>query len=118
MAMWKFKAKLIARSIFIVLALVFLSANMAPDKHLAHSAVAKLITLDHQVRCDLSRAERENLRTSVVSCRGDVGLGPLQVVVAIPRPPEFVLNSYATPRPAIQLGPKTPVLELSPILNL
>ena len=118
MAMGKFKAELIARSVFVLFALVFLSANMATDKHLAHSAGAKLITFDHQVRRDLSRAERENLRTSVLSCKGEVGLTPLLGVVGIARPPEFVLNSYATPRPLIQLGPKTIALELSPILNL
>jgi len=116
--MRKFKAELIARSIFVLLALVLLSANMAPDRHLAHSAGAKLITFDHQVRRDLSRAERENLRTSVLSCRGEVGLSPLQGVAGIPRPPEFVLNSCVTVRPLVYFEPKTLVLEISPILNL
>lgn len=115
--MGKFKAKL-ARSIFVLLALVFLSANMAPDRHLAHGAVAKLITLDHQVRRDLSRAEREILRTSVLTGKGDVGLNPLQEIAGIPQLAEFVLNSCATVRPLIYFEPKTLVLDLSPVLNL
>ena len=118
MATKKFKAELIARSIFVLLALVCLLANMATDRHMAHSAAAKLITFDHQVRRDLSRAEREILRTSVLTGKGDVGLNPQQEIAVIPRLAEFVLSSCATVRPVIYFEPKTLVLDLSPVLNL
>lgn len=116
--MRNFKAKLIARSLFVLVALVFLSANMAPDSHLGHSTLAKLITLNRQVRRNLSHAVRENLRTSVLSSREEIGLTPLQEIGVIPRPPKFVLTSYATPRPPVQFERQTLVLDLSPVLNL
>ena len=116
--MRNFKAKLIARSVFVLVALVFLSANMAPDRHSGHSALAKLISLDHQVRRNLSHAVRENLRTSVLSCRDEIGLTPLDGIAAIPRPPKFVLTSYAAPRPPVQFEHQALVLDLSPVLNL
>ena len=115
--MSQFKPNQRLRCLFAFLVFVFLSANMATDKHLAYSGGAELMTYDHQVRCDLTHAERKNLRTSVLACRGEVGLVPLQAVAGIPRPPEFVLNSRATPRPLMQLGPKTLVLKLA-VLNI
>jgi len=91
---------------------------MATDKHVAHSADTKLITFDHQVRRDLSRAERENLRTSVLSGRGDSFPNPPQEVAGIPRLAEFVLNSCALVSPPIHFESKTVVLDLSPVLTL
>ena len=104
--------------IWVLLVFVLLSVNMATDRHIAHSANAKLITFDHQVRRELSRAERENLRTSVMSSRGDSILNPLREVAGVPRSPQFVLNSYVTPRPLIYFESKTLVLDFSPVLNL
>ena len=115
--MSQFKSNQRVCCLFAFLAFVFLSANMATDGHMTHSAGAKLISLDHQVRCDLSLAERKNLRTGVLSFRGEAGLDPLQAVAGIPQPPEFVVNSCATPRPLMQFGPKTLILKLS-VLNI
>jgi hypothetical protein len=91
---------------------------MATHKHLVHTGLVKLITVDHQIRRDLARAERENLKTSVVSGRAEIVLNPLQEAAGIPRFPEFVLNAHGIPRPLIQFEPKIFVLDLSPVLNL
>lgn len=117
--MGKFKVEPYKRGAFVFLVLVLLSANMATNRHLAHTVPAKFISVDHQVRRDLSHAERENLRTSVMSGREEIVLNnPLQEAAGIPRSPEFVLSSYAMPRPLIHFESKTLVLDFSPVLNL
>lgn len=118
MAIGNAKAKLIARRLWVLLALVFLSANMVPNRRLVHSGLAKLITLAHQVRRDLSHAERENLRTSVLSGKEEIGFTPLEGIAVIPRLHEFVVISYATPPAPLQVAPRTFVVDLSPVLNL
>jgi hypothetical protein len=114
----KFKAEPLKRGVFFILALLFLSANMATNKHVVHTDLAKLITVDHQVRRDLSRAERENLKTSVVSGRGEIALDPLQEVAGISPSQEIVVDSYPIPHSLTQLQPQSISLDFSPVLNL
>jgi hypothetical protein len=113
-----FVMKLPARHLFLLVLFVFLLASMATDRHFAHSAGAKLIGFDHQVRRNLSRAERADLRTSALSCKVEAGPTPLQGIVGFLRRPEFVLSSYGIPHPLIPLRSKTSIFEFSPILNL
>ena len=113
-----FVAKLPARRLFVFLLFVFLSASMATDRHFAHSAGAKLIGFDHQVRRNLSHVERADLRNNALSCRVEAGPTPLQGILGFLRRPEVVLSAYGMPHPLIPFRSKTFILELSPILNL
>ncbi len=104
--------------IFLLLAVMFLSANMATDKHVVHTDSAKFISVDHQVRRDLSRAERENLKTSVASGRGEFVPNPPQEVATITRFQKIVVNFYPVRHSPTQLQPKSISLDTSPVLNL
>ncbi len=103
---------------FFLLALMFLSANVATDKHVAHGDIAKFITVDHQVRRDLSRAERENLKTSVVSGKGEFIPNPPQEAMGIARAQEIAVILYPVSHFVTQLQPKSIALDSSPVLNL
>jgi hypothetical protein len=109
--------KLLKQGVLAV-ALLFLSANMATHKYLAHSGSAKLIAFDHQVRRDLSRAERETLRTSVLSARGELVPNGVQEATGINWSQEIVVNSYPISHFLTQLQTKRIFLDASPVLNL
>ncbi len=106
------------RVMFFLLALMFLSANMATDRHVVHTDLAKFISVNHQVRRDLSRAERENLKTSVASGRGEVVAHPPQQAAAITGFHEIVVNFHPVRHSPTQLQPKSISLDCSPVLNL
>src|SRR5512142_3231001 len=87
----------LARRVLLLLLFVFLLAGIAPDRHFAHSAGAKVISFDHQLRRNLSRAERADLRSIGLSCRVETGATSSQrFVAAIPRLQPSPVSSYAT----------------------
>jgi len=112
------KAEPLKHGVLFLLVLAFLCANMATNRHVVHTGLAKLITVDHQVRRELSRAERENLKTSVLSGREEIILKPLQEATGISWSPEIVLNSYPVLYFPTQLQPQSIFLDSSPVLNL
>jgi hypothetical protein len=112
------KFKLLKHGALLALALLFLAANTATHKHVVPTGLAKLITLDHEVRRDLARAEREGLKTSVASGRGELIPYPLQQAAGITGSRDIVLNSYRVPQPLTQLESENISLDFSPILNL
>jgi hypothetical protein len=101
-----------------VLALLFLSVNLASHKHLVHAGPAKLITVAHEVRRDLAHAERESLKTSVLSGRGEASAYPLPETAVKIESHEILLNSYPLSHLPINLQSKNISLDLSPVLNL
>ena len=112
------RAERFKRSLLFLLVLVFLSANMVTNRHVVHPGLSKIITLDRQVRRELSRAERENLKTSVLSAREEIVFEPLLETSRISWFQDIVLNSYSVLDSPTQLQPKTIFLDSSPILNL
>jgi hypothetical protein len=83
-----------------------------------HTGLAKLITFDHEVRRDLSRAERQDLKTSVASGRGEIVPYPLQQAGGMIRFQEIVLNSCRVSHLLTQTKSKRVFLDFSPVLNL
>jgi hypothetical protein len=112
------KLKLLRHGALFALALLFLSANAAAGKHLAHAGPARLITFAHEMRRDLSRAEREGLKTSVAIGSGETVSYPLHEATAITRPREIVPNGYRVSHSLTQLQSNTSPLDFSPVLNL
>ena len=112
------KLKLLKHGAPLVLALLFLAANVAAGKHLVHTGPAKLITFAHEIRRDLSRAEREGLKTSVTAGKAELVSYPLQEAAGTTRSRQIVPNAYRLSHPLIQLESKSIPLDFSPVLNL
>lgn len=112
------KFRLLSRGALLALALLFLSANITTEKHLVHTGLAKLITFDHQVRRDLWRAERESIKTSALSGRGELIPNLLQEPAGINWSQEIVVNSCPMSQSPTQLQPKRIFLDSSAVLNL
>jgi hypothetical protein len=104
--------------LLLVVTLLFLFANASTNKHLVHAGHAKLITFDHEVRRDLTRAERESVKTSVLSGRGEVIAHPPVEAAATTWSHDIRLNSYPLSRLPGKLEATRTFLDLSPVLNL
>ena len=113
-----FRAEALKSALLFLLVLLFLFANMGINRHVVHTGVEKLITVDHQVRRELTRAERENLKTSVLSGRGDLITNPPQEAAGISRHQDIVVDSYPISDSPTQVQPKSIILDSSPVLNL
>ena len=113
-----FKKDLLARYILAVLAFALFSLNVVTSSHFAPESERQLITLHHQVRRVLMRAERENLRSSAAS-EGVVITPPQEQPSAAPRPMEIPICCNKTFFTAqILFQPASLFLESSPVLIL
>lgn len=112
------KFELFKHGPLVIVALLFLFASASTHKHLLNTGPGKLITFDHEVRRDLTRAERESVKTSVLSPRGEVIAYSPQEVAATTRSQPIRLNSYPLSHSPNVLQPRSMSLDLSPVLNL
>ena len=113
-----FKKDLLARCILAVLAFGLFSLNVVTSSHLAPNGQRQLITLDHQVRRELVRAERENLKSSVASEEG-ILINPPQEIASVSPSLEIVASHYKISATSHSLfEPASLVLDSSPVLNL
>jgi hypothetical protein len=112
------KLKRCAHGTALVLAVMFLVATVATSKRLVPTGSAKLITFDHEVRRDLTRAERQGLKTSASSATAEPLRNPLQEPVTITVPLQIGLNSSGVLLVPNELASKSIFLEFSPVLNL
>lgn len=101
----------------LVLAVLFLVANGATSKRLVPAGSAKLITFDHEVRRDLTRAERQSLKTSAASVTGELP-SPGQYAAVFAGPRQTAQDSYRIFRLPTRLPSRSIFLDLSPVLNL
>ena len=65
-----FKKDLLARYIRAVLAFGLFSVTVVISSHFTPKTETRLITVNHQIRRELVRAERENVRSSAASDEG------------------------------------------------
>ena len=112
------KFDLFKHGALIVVALLFLFANASTHKHLLPAGSPKLITLDHEVCRDLTRAEREIVKTSVLSGRGEAVAYPPQQAAATAHAYDILLNSYPLSHPPSMRQPRSTSIDFSPVLNL
>jgi hypothetical protein len=113
------KKPLLARVILLALSLALLFVSLASSRHIAPKAVKQLITLDHQVRRDLKKVERENLRSGVVIEEARAIIEPPQDGLIISPFPELFASYYTlSSQTKISIEPNSLILDLSPVLNL
>jgi hypothetical protein len=113
-----FKKDLLARYILAVLAFGLFSVTVVTSSHFAPKTERRLITLKHQVRRVLVRAERENLRSSAASDDG-IQIDQPQRIGPASRSLEVAANKYnmlSTSRSLLE--PASVTFDLSTILNL
>ena len=112
-----FKKDLLARYILAVLAFALFSLNVVTSSHFAPKTERQLITLNHQVRRVLMRAERENLRSSAASEEGFIN--PPQALGVASRPLEIVTGDHKIwSAPYLLFEPASPSIDSSPVLIL
>ena len=112
-----FKKDLLARYILAALAFGLFSVTVVTSSHFAPKTERRLITLKHQVRRVLVRAERENLRSSAASDDG-IQIDQPRIGLAS-RSLEVAANQYNMPSTSRSLlEPASVTFDLSTILNL
>jgi hypothetical protein len=62
----KIKTILLPRGFIYVLAVITATAALVGYRHLVPKEFPRLLSLDHEIRLELTRAERVNLRTAVI----------------------------------------------------
>jgi hypothetical protein len=114
-----FEKRSSVRGILMVLACTLVSISFAFSTHLVPQGLRKLITIDHQVRRVLLRAERENLRSGVsIQKTGGINNFPHEQSQASPTLKVFVRRFSIPLVSATWTEPKNFVFKLSPVLNL
>jgi hypothetical protein len=113
-----FRQRRIARGAIFIFAVVLLSSSFAAYRHFS-TGVAKYITYDHALRRVLGRAERDNLRSSLmVKEQGPMAERPQQIG-EVPPSPQLVATYYRISFLQHSLiDPNRLVHSLSPVLNL
>ncbi len=113
-----FKKDPLARYILAVLAFGLFSMTVVTSGHFAPKTELRLITLKHQVRRVLLRAERENLRSSAASDDG-IQIDQPEKIGPASRSLEVAANQYNMPSTSRSLfEPASVTFDLSTILNL
>ncbi len=114
-----FKRQWSARGALMVLACGLLSISFAISTHFVPQGSRQLITIEHQLRRVLLRAERESLRSSVTIQQARVRSHSPQDLGKVSPFPEIVVTHYRIPLVSHTLiKPRNLVFELSPVLNL
>jgi hypothetical protein len=113
-----FKKDLLARYILVVLAFGLFSAAVVTSTHFAPKTERQFITLQHQVRRVLQRAERETLRSSADSDEG-TPIDQPQSMGPVSRSPQNTVEWHKVlpPRDVLSKLPSV-ALDLSTILNI
>jgi hypothetical protein len=110
----------VARAVIFVFVFVLLSISFVAYKHSVSTGAAKYITLEHNLRRVLVRAERDNIRSGVTREGGGGNLPDRSHEIAeIPLSPQVVATYYRLS--LIQqslIEPNQLILNLSQVLNL
>jgi len=113
------KKELVARGIFVVVACVLLSISFAVSRRFVPQGIRQMITVEHQVRRVLWRAERETLRSGATVQKVPVMANPpleIEGVSLSLRTIATYYKTFLTPKTSIE--PQNFIFELSPVLNL
>jgi hypothetical protein len=113
------KKELVARGIFVVVACVLLSISFVVSRHFVPQGLRQMITVEHQVRRVLWRAERETLRSGATVQKVPVMANPpleIEGVSLSLRTIATYYKTFLTPKTSIE--PQNFIFELSPVLNL
>jgi hypothetical protein len=113
------KKQFVARGFLIIVMSALLSMSFAISRHFVPQGLRQVITINHQIRRVLLRAERENLRSGVPIQRPPLMINPPQELTELFRPFESVvtdskISSFSEPL----IEPKNLIRELSPVLNI
>ena len=112
-----FKNQLLARCILAVLGSGLFFQIFAISNHFAPKTERQLITLNHQVRRVLMRAERENLRSSAAFEEG-IRIDPPQEFGPASPSLEIAASRYKIPAVSRSFfNPASSILDASPVLN-
>ena len=117
--MVKHQKELVARSLFLVVVCILLSVNFAVSRHFIPQGLRQMITLEHQIRRVLWRAQRETLRSGATIQKVPVMANPPLEIEGVSLSLWKVATDYRiflTPKTSIE--PENLILELSPVLNL
>lgn len=111
----KTRKEMLARGIITGLACLILSITLVSATHFIPQGSRQVITVDHQIRRVLLRAQRENLRSGI-AVQTDPAFQHLDAVVGVAK---VVLHSpVVSSVPQNLFYPKDSVFRLSSVLNL
>src|SRR5712691_891704 len=85
------KKEFVARGFLIIVVSALLSMSFAISRHFVPQGLRQVITINHQIRRVLLRAERENLRSGVVIQKVPLMMNPPQELTELFRPFESVV---------------------------
>lgn len=114
-----YKKEFVARGFLIIVVSALLSMSLAISRHLVPQGLRQVITINHQIRRVLLRAERESLRSGVAIQKSRVMSSPAKELGEVP-----VFWKIVVARQRISLQPnrlsqqKDFILQLSPVLNI
>jgi len=113
------KKEVATRGIFVVVACVLLSVSFAASRHFVPQGLRQVITVEHQIRRVLWRAERETLRSGATIQKVPMMANPPLEIEGV----SLSLWKVATDHriflmPTTSIEPKNFILQLSPVLNL
>jgi len=115
--MAKSKKELFARGIFVAIACILLTISFAVSRHFIPQGLRQMITVEHQMRRVLWRAERETLRSGATLQKATpITNPPLESEGVALRNAATLYRIFWTPEPPVEPG--NFILELSPVLNL
>jgi hypothetical protein len=113
------KKGLAARGIFVAIACVLLSLCFAVSRHFIPQGVRQVITVEHQIRRVLSRAQKETVRDGATIQKMPEMANPPSELVGTSVSLENATTHYKRfLTPNILVEPENLALELSPVLNL
>ena len=109
----------IVRATEVLFVLLLFIGTGAAVKHITSSGVSKYITLDHEVRRILSKAERNNVRTAALEgARGGLRHLPQKAIGSPPSPEVLISDDSLLEAQLSWSADRILDLERSPVLNL
>jgi hypothetical protein len=113
------KKQFVARGFLIIAVSALLSMSFAISRHFVPQGLRRVITINHQIRRVLLRAERENLRNGVAIQKVPLMMNPPQELTELFRPFESGVTDYKiSSLLQLLIEPKNLIRELSPVLNI
>lgn len=111
--------KMITPVISALLSLVLFSPIFATMRHFVPSDKSSYITLDHRLRRELTRAERETLRSGASIEDAGAVIDPPREATQVPPSPALTVAYFTNSLfPEAAIDPNTFTSDLSPVLNL
>lgn len=102
-----------------LLSLVLFAPIFATLRHFVPNGKSCYITLDHQLRRELTRAEREIVRSSALIENAGAVIDPPREAARVPPSPAVAVAYFTNSLfPEATIDPNTFTSDLSPVLNL